>query len=124
MTKTRILSIAACVCSGLGLLTWFLPDLYHYLYMGASGKTEVAATSLFAFFPASVLLPLICTGITLWAACKGTATRGMYWSPFVVSLLQIIYLWFVGCVYSLPFLLNLLGMNAFLTANSKRMHSC
>ena len=124
MTKTRILSIAACVCSGLGLLTWFLPDLYHYLYMGASGKTEVAATSLFAFFPASVLLPLLCTGITLWAACKGTATRGMYWSLFVVSLLQIIYLWFVGGVYSLPCLLNLLGRNAFLTAYSKRMHSC
>ena len=119
MTKTKVLSIAACACSGLGLVTWFLPDLYHYLYMGTNGKTAVTATSLFAFFPAPVLLPLLCTGITFWAACKGTATRVIYWSLFASSLLQIIYLWFIGCVFSLPFLLNLLGTNAFLVAFGK-----
>lgn len=97
MTKTRILPIAACVCSGLCLLTWFLPGSYSYLYLDA-GEAELQVTSLFSFFPAPVLLPLICAGITLWVACTGKTTRPAMWALLAVSILQCLYLGLIGAI--------------------------
>lgn len=89
--------VTACLCGCLNLLIWFLPGSYSYLYLDA-GRTELWVTSLFSFFPAPVLLLLICAGITLWAACTGKTTRSAMWTLLAVSVLQCLYLGFIGAI--------------------------
>ena len=105
--------IAACICSTLCLVIWFVPGSYSYLTRG-DGCFVTRHTTLYAFFSAFSPLPLICAGISLWAVCIRRTNWAMICVSLIAALLQAIFLNFIGMVISLPFLLNLLGAGCLL----------
>ena len=109
----QALLIAACIFSTLCLVIWFLPGSYSYLTRG-DGCFVTCHTSLYAFFPALMPLPLICAGICLLAVYIRRTNRALVWSILFTALLQAIFLNFIGMVFSLPFLLNLLATGCLL----------
>jgi hypothetical protein len=112
MKRSKFL-IAACICSTLCLLIWFLPGSYTYLTRG-DGCFVTSHTTLYAFFSAFSPLPLICAGISLWAVCIRRTNWPMVCVSLIAAILHAIFLSFIGMVFSLPFLLNLLGAGCLL----------
>ena len=110
--RDRFFSTASLVCFAAALLIWFLPGSYSYRYLGSSG-TELYITSLFAFFPFSVVLPLILTGASGYCLFQTHVSRGMLWTVIVIAVLQCLYLGVIDAV-RLPFLLTIAGTGCIL----------
>ena len=105
--RDRFFSTASLVCFAAVLLIWFLPGSYSYRYLGSSG-TELYITSLFAFFPFSVVLPLILAGVSGYCLLQTHISRGMLWTVIVIAVLQCLYLGVIEAI-CLPFLLTIAG---------------
>ena len=105
--RDRYFSTASLVCFAAALLIWFLPGSYSYRYLGSSG-TELYITSLFAFFPFSVVLPLILAGASGYCLFQTHVSRGMLWTVIVIAVLQCLYLGVIDAI-RLPFLLTIAG---------------
>ena len=105
--RDRFFSTASLVCFAAALLIWFLPGSYSYRYLGSSG-TELYITSLFAFFPFSVVLPLILAGASGYCLFQTHVSRGMLWTVIVIAVLQCLYLGVIDAI-RLPFLLTIAG---------------
>ena len=105
--RDRFFSTATLVCFAAALLIWFLPGSYSYRYLGSSG-TELYITSLFAFFPFSVVLPLILAGASGYCLFQTHVSRGMLWTVIVIAVLQCLYLGVIDAI-RLPFLLTIAG---------------
>ena len=108
----RFFSTASLVCFATALLIWFLPGSYSYRYLGSSG-TELYITSLFAFFPFSVVLPLILAGASGYCLFQTHVSRGMLWTVIVIAVLQCLYLGVIDAI-RLPFLLTIAGTGCIL----------
>ena len=108
----RFFSTASLVCFAAALLSWFLPGSYSYRYLGSSG-TELYVTSLFAFFPFSVVLPLILAGASGYCLFQTHVSRGMLWTVIVIAVLQCLYLGVIDAI-RLPFLLTIAGTGCIL----------
>ena len=105
--RDRFFSTASLVCFAAALLSWFLPGSYSYRYLGSS-ETELYITSLFAFFPFSVVLPLILAGASGYCLFQTHVSRGMLWTVIVIAVLQCLYLGVIDAI-RLPFLLTIAG---------------
>lgn len=105
--RDRFFSTATLVCFAAALLIWFLPGSYSYRYLGSSG-TELYITSLFSFFPFSVVLPLILAGASGCCLFQTHVSRGMLWTVIVIAVLQCLYLGVIDAI-RLPFLLTIAG---------------
>ena len=105
--RDRFFSTASLVCFAAALLIWFLPGSYSYRYLGSSG-TELYITTLFAFFPFSVVLPLILAGASGYCLFQTHVSRGMLWTVIVIAVLQCLYLGVIDAI-RLPFLLTISG---------------
>ena len=105
--RDRFFSTASLVCFAAALLSWFLPGSYSYRYLGSSG-TELYITTLFAFFPFSVVLPLILAGASGYCLFQTHVSRGMLWTVIVIAVLQCLYLGVIDAI-RLPFLLTIAG---------------
>ena len=105
--RDRFFSTASLVCFAAVLLIWFLPGSYSYRYLGSSG-TELYITSLFSFFPFSVVLPLILAGVSGYCLLQTHISRGMLWTVIVIAVLQCLYLGVIEAI-RLPFLLTIAG---------------
>ena len=105
--RDRFFSTATLICFAAALLIWFLPGSYSYRYLGSSG-TELYITSLFAFFPFSVVLPLILAGASGCCLFQTHVSRGMLWTVIVIAVLQCLYLGVIDAI-RLPFLLTIAG---------------
>ena len=105
--RDRFFSTASLVCFAAALLSWFLPGSYSYRYLGSSG-TELYITTLFAFFPFSVVLPLILAGASGYCLFQTHVSRGMLWTVIVIAVLQCLYLEVIDAI-RLPFLLTIAG---------------
>lgn len=105
--RDRFFSTASLVCFAAVLLIWFLPGSYSYRYLGSSG-TELYITSLFSFFPFSVVLPLILAGASGCCLFQTHVSRGMLWTVIVIAVLQCLYLGVIDAI-RLPFLLTIAG---------------
>ena len=105
--RDRFFSTASLVCFAAALLSWFLPGSYSYRYLGSSG-TELYITTLFAFFPFSVVLPLILAGVSGYCLLQTHISRGMLWTVIVIAVLQCLYLGVIDAI-RLPFLLTIAG---------------
>ena len=110
--RDRFFSTASLVCFAAALLIWFLPGSYSYRYLGRSG-TELYVTSLFAFFPFSVVLPLILAGASGYCLFQTHVSRGMLWTVIVIAVLQCLYLGVIDAI-RLPFLLTIAGTGCIL----------
>ena len=110
--RDRFFSTASLVCFAAALLSWFLPGSYSYRYLGSSG-TELYITSLFAFFPFSVVLPLILAGASGYCLFQTHVSRGMLWTVIVIAVLQCLYLGVIDAI-RLPFLLTIAGTGCIL----------
>ena len=110
--RDRFFSTASLVCFAAALLSWFLPGSYSYRYLGSSG-TELYVTSLFAFFPFSVVLPLILAGASGYCLFQTHVSRGMLWTVIVIAVLQCLYLGVIDAI-RLPFLLTIAGTGCIL----------
>ena len=110
--RDRFFSTASLVCFAAALLIWFLPGSYSYRYLGSSG-TELYITSLFAFFPFSVVLPLILAGASGCCLFQTHISRGMLWTVIVIAVLQCLYLGVIEAI-RLPFLLTIAGTGCIL----------
>ena len=110
--RDRFFSTASLVCFAAALLIWFLPGSYSYRYLGSSG-TELYITSLFAFFPFSVVLPLILAGASGCCLFQTHVSRGMLWTVIVIAVLQCLYLGVIDAI-RLPFLLTIAGTGCIL----------
>ena len=110
--RDRFFSTASLVCFAAALLIWFLPGSYSYRYLGSSG-TELYITSLFAFFPFSVVLPLILAGASGYCLFQTHVSRGMLWTVIVIAVLQCLYLGVIDAI-RLPFLLTIAGTGCIL----------
>ena len=110
--RDRYFSTASLVCFAAALLIWFLPGSYSYRYLGSSG-TELYVTSLFAFFPFSVVLPLILAGASGYCLFQTHVSRGMLWTVIVIAVLQCLYLGVIDAI-RLPFLLTIAGTGCIL----------
>ena len=110
--RDRYFSTASLVCFAAALLIWFLPGSYSYRYLGSSG-TELYITSLFAFFPFSVVLPLILAGASGCCLFQTHVSRGMLWTVIVIAVLQCLYLGVIEAI-CLPFLLTIAGTGCIL----------
>ena len=110
--RNRFFSTASLVCFAAALLIWFLPGSYSYRYLGSSG-TELYITSLFAFFPFSVVLPLILAGASGYCLFQTHVSRGMLWTVIVIAVLQCLYLRVIDAI-RLPFLLTIAGTGCIL----------
>ena len=110
--RDRFFSTASLVCFAAALLIWFLPGSYSYRYLGSSG-TELYITSLFAFFPFSVVLPLILAGASGYCLFQTHISRGMLWTVIVIAVLQCLYLGVIEAI-CLPFLLTIAGTGCIL----------
>ena len=108
----RFVSTASLVCFAAALLIWFLPGSYSYRYLGSSG-TELYITTLFAFFPFSVVLPLILAGASGCCLFQTHVSRGMLWTVIVIAVLQCLYLGVIDAI-RLPFLLTIAGTGCIL----------
>ena len=105
--RDRFFSTATLICFAAALLIWFLPGSYSYRYLGSSG-TELYITSLFSFFPFSVVLPLILAGASGYCLFQTHVSRGMLWTVIVIAVLQCLYLGVIDAI-RLPFLLTIAG---------------
>ena len=110
--RDRFFSTASLVCFAAALLIWFLPGSYSYRYLGSSG-TELYVTSLFAFFPFSVVLPLILAGASGYCLFQTHVSLGMLWTVIVIAVLQCLYLGVIDAI-RLPFLLTIAGTGCIL----------
>ena len=110
--RDRYFSTASLVCFAAALLIWFLPGSYSYRYLGSSG-TELYITTLFAFFPFSVVLPLILAGASGYCLFQTHVSRGMLWTVIVIAVLQCLYLGVIDAI-RLPFLLTIAGTGCIL----------
>ena len=110
--RDRFFSTASLVCFAAVLLIWFLPGSYSYRYLGSSG-TELNITSLFSFFPFSVVLPLILAGASGCCLFQTHVSRGMLWTVIVIAVLQCLYLGVIDAI-RLPFLLTIAGTGCIL----------
>ena len=110
--RDRFFSTASLVCFAAALLIWFLPGSYSYRYLGSSG-TELYITSLFVFFPFSVVLPLILAGASGYCLFQTHVSRGMLWTVVVIAVLQCLYLGVIDAI-RLPFLLTITGTGCIL----------
>ena len=110
--RDRYFSTASLVCFAAALLIWFLPGSYSYRYLGSSG-TELYITSLFAFFPFSVVLPLILAGASGYCLFQTHVSRGMLWTVIVIAVLQCLYLGVIDAI-RLPILLTIAGTGCIL----------
>ena len=110
--RDRYFRITSLLCFSAALLIWFLPGSYSYRYLGSSG-TEVYITSLFAFFPFSVVLPLILAGASGYCLFQTHVSRGMLWTVIVIAVLQCLYLGVIEAI-CLPFLLTIAGTGCIL----------
>ena len=110
--RDRFFSTASLLCFSAALLIWFLPGSYSYRYLGSSG-TELYITSLFAFFPFSVVLPLILAGASGYCLFQTHVSRGMLWTVIVIAVLQCLYLGVIDAI-RLPFLLTIAGTGCIL----------
>ena len=110
--RDRFFSTATLVCFAAALLIWFLPGSYSYRYLGSS-ETELYITSLFAFFPFSVVLPLILAGASGYCLFQTHVSRGMLWTVIVIAVLQCLYLGVIDAI-CLPFLLTIAGTGCIL----------
>ena len=110
--RDRFFRTASLVCFAAALLIWFLPGSYSYRYLGSSG-TELYVTSLFAFFPFSVVLPLILAGASGYCLFQTHVSRGMLWTVIVIAVLQCLYLGVIDAI-RLPFLLTIAGTGCIL----------
>ncbi len=93
--------IIPCICFSLCLLVWFLPGSYGFMYLDGS-KTELLVTSQFAFFPATLVLPLILAGASGWCLFQNHISRGMLWTVLIIAVLQCLYLGVIDAI-CLPF---------------------
>ena len=105
--RDRFFSTASLLCFSAALLIWFLPGSYSYRYLGSSG-TELYISSLFAFFPFSVVLPLILAGASGYCLFQTHVSRGMLWTVIVIAVLQCLYLGVIDAI-RLPILLTIAG---------------
>ena len=110
--RDRFFSTASLVCFAAALLSWFLPGSYSYRYLGSSG-TELYITTLFAFFPFSVVLPLILAGASGYCLFQTHVSRGMLWTVIVIAVLQCLYLGVIDAI-RLPILLTIAGTGCIL----------
>ena len=110
--RDRFFSTATLVCFAAALLIWFLPGSYSYRYLGSS-ETELYITSLFAFFPFSVVLPLILAGASGYCLFQTHVSRGMLWTVIVIAVLQCLYLGVIDAI-RLPFPLTIAGTGCIL----------
>ena len=110
--RDRYFRITSLLCFSAALLIWFLPGSYSYRYLGSSG-TELYITSLFAFFPFSVVLPLILAGVSGYCLLQTHISRGMLWTVIVIAVLQCLYLGVIDAI-RLPFLLTIAGTGCIL----------
>ena len=110
--RDRFFSTATLVCFAAALLIWFLPGSYSYRYLGSSG-TELYITTLFAFFPFSVVLPLILAGASGYCLFQTHVSRGMLWTVIVIAVLQCLYLGVIDAI-RLPILLTIAGTGCIL----------
>ena len=110
--RDRFFSTASLVCFAAALLIWFLPGSYSYRYLGSSG-TELYITTLFAFFPFSVVLPLILAGASGYCLFQTHVSRGMLWTVIVIAVLQCLYLGVIDAI-RLPILLTIAGTGCIL----------
>ena len=99
--RDRYFRITSLLCFSAALLIWFLPGSYSYRYLGSSG-TELYITSLFAFFPFSVVLPLILAGVSGYCLLQTHIPRGMLWTVLIAAVLQCLYLGVIEAI-CLPF---------------------
>lgn len=111
-TRDRFFSTASLVCFAAALLSWFLPGSYSYRYLGSSG-TELYITTLFAFFPFSVVLPLILAGASGYCLFQTHVSRGMLWTVIAIAVLQCLYLGVIDAI-RLPILLAIAGTGCIL----------
>ena len=110
--RDRYFRITSLLCFSAALLIWFLPGSYSYRYLGSSG-TELYITSLFAFFPFSVVLPLILAGASGYCLFQTHVSRGKLWTVIVIAVLQCLYLGVIDAI-RLPFLLTIAGTGCIL----------
>ena len=110
--RDRFFSTATLVSIPAALLIWFQPGSYSYRYLGSSG-TELYITTLFAFFPFSVVLPLILAGASGYCLFQPHVSRGMLWTVIVIAVLQCLYLGVIDAI-RLPFLLTIAGTGCIL----------
>ena len=110
--RDRYFRITSLLCFSAALLIWFLPGSYSYRYLGSSG-TELYITSLFAFFPFSVVLPLILAGASGYCLFQTHVSRGMLWTVLIAAVLQCLYLGVIEAI-CLPFLLTIAGTGCIL----------
>ena len=117
-------SIASCICFLAILAIWFLPG--SYCYNSLDGQ---CTTSLFAFFPAPVLLPLILAGASIWSLTRDRVTPGMMWTILATAVILVIYLIAIGCIstlgtasllQTLPLPLTATGTACFVTSCRKQ----
>lgn len=122
--RDRFFSTASLVCFAAVLLIWFLPGSYSYNYLGGR-----CITSLFAFFPASVLLPLILAGASIRNLTREQVSTGMTWTILVTAVILVIYLISIGCIstlgittrlQSLPLPLTAMGTACFVTSRRNK----
>ena len=115
------------------LLIWFLPGSYSYRYLGSSG-TELYITSLFAFFPLPVVLPLILAGASGYCLLQTHISRGMLWTVLIAAVLQCLYLGVIEAIclpfsqgetfiwlQSLPFPLTIAGTSCILMVVTRQI---
>ena len=93
----KFFSVASCICFLATLVIWFLPGSYSYNSLDGQ-----CITSLFAFFPAPVLLPLILAGASGYCLFQSHVSRGMLWTVLITAVLQCLYLGVVEAI-CLPF---------------------
>ena len=110
--RDRFFSTASLVCFAAVLLIWFLPGSYSYRSLRSSG-TELYITSLFSFFPFSVVLPLILAGASGCCLFQTHVSQGMLWTVIVIAVLQCLYLGVIDAI-RLPFLLTIAGTGCIL----------
>ena len=107
----KFFSVASCICFLATLVIWFLPGSYSYNSLDGQ-----CITSLFAFFPAPVLLPLILTGASVWNQTRDQVTTGMTWTILIAAVFLVIYLISIGCVSTLGTATRLQSLPLPLTA--------
>ena len=103
--------MASCICFLATLVIWFLPGSYSYNYLGGR-----CITSLFAFFPAPVLLPLILAGASIRNLTREQVPTGMTWTILVTAVILVIYLISIGCISTLGTTTRLQSLPLPLTA--------
>ncbi len=93
----HLLTSCPLVCYASCLLIWFLPGSYSYYYLESQGNA-LWITSLFDAFPASVLLPLILAGMSLWCLARKNISKGCLWAVLLTSLALCLYLGFLEAI--------------------------